>query len=465
MEATSSVNDRSLFSQRDVTIDRSKLQIGTMTWPLDKLGKLEKQQPPFELPPRKFLIGGGIALLIALFAGGFLGFVLFVTGVGANVWWFLTQRPYSLVINTTAGALIAGKWTGKGASEFVDEVVKKVEDTKRRIEVRRRMLSEKHPFARFGSAIEARFERLESRDSFEHSNEFSEFAEATIDAISEDSSLSSEMLDLGLGYVVELVSIATEKLSEKGGIISSDADASGDHSTRALEAESAYEQGFALLGSDDGDTKLQGLKLLHRATEIDPNHLNALITLGKAFLALDKNDKKHERLAIAITLGKRAVRVDPSDLRARNLLWAAHIDDGRRHWDSEQWSDAFESYKEALIVDPQSFFTLASLEHVGNQANRKAEVNEVLIALSSKSPPFDAKSALTPEAKELLESAKELGRNGNWSDAFDTCIRSLDVQASVDAWLMLVVIADKTSRLEKLHEIKMKFMSKFVVDD
>ena len=316
METTSSVDDRSLFSQRDVTIDRSKLQVGTTTWPLEKLGKLEKQQPPFELPPRQFLIGGGIALLIALFAGGFFGFVLFVAGVGANVWWFLTQRPYSLVINTAAGALIAGKWTGKGASEFVDEVVKKVEDTKRRIEIRRRMLSEKHPFARFGPAIEARFERLQSRDSFEHSNEFTEFAEATIDAISEDSSLSSEMVDLGLGYVVEVVTTATEKLSAKTAPPPADVVVSVPES--ALPLQKAIAPTSTRL--DTITTRLTDLRLL---VGDHPEDADARQRLAKLLFTGMNYAKEEERLDLrdAMLAELRKVsQASPEDAVARDQL-------------------------------------------------------------------------------------------------------------------------------------------------
>lgn len=171
MEARTLLETPVLFSERDVTIDRLKLQIGTAALPLERLGKLEKQLPSFSLPPRNFLIGGAIALLFALGAGGFLGFLFLAAGIGANAWWFYTQRPYSLVMHSDAGARIIGKWTGDEGNYFVNRVLEKVEDAKLRAEVRRRILSEKRPFAKFGRATEQQLETLQALDPFGESDE------------------------------------------------------------------------------------------------------------------------------------------------------------------------------------------------------------------------------------------------------------------------------------------------------
>lgn len=275
--------------------------------------------------------------------------------------------------------------------------------------------------------------------------------------------------------VYELLAIRTEKRTEKaekaekireelsGRIANSGGDDSGVE--KSTEAQRIYEQGLSLLKSDDGDTKVEGLKLVHRATELNPNFVEALITLGSSFFLLGKKDPTHGRLGIAIDICKRAVQADPGNPNARNLLSSALFYDGKRHMDAGSWSEAFEAFRETLIIQPNSLTALALLEHVGDEAGRRDDVQEVLIGLSAKAPPFDAKRNLSPQAEGLLASAKEQLRNGDWDDAFDNGIKSLDAEASVDAWLLLVVAANESGRSDEIHGIKMRILSKTVVDD
>jgi hypothetical protein len=160
-----------------------------------------------------------VALLLAYIAGGFLGLVLLAAGVGANVWWLLTQRPYSLVLYGDTGGETAGRWTGSDASQFVDRVIENVRKARQRAQVRHRILSEKRPFARFGGGLEERLEMLRKLVSSGRSDEVRSFADALIDEIGDNQNLQGETLDEALASVTEVVAIgadlnATSKGSE-----------------------------------------------------------------------------------------------------------------------------------------------------------------------------------------------------------------------------------------------------------
>ena len=457
MDKTSSLDPAPLFSERDVTIDRSKLRIGPKTWPLEALTRLEKELPSSQLPPSKFLIGGAIALLLAYVLGGFLGFLLFIAGVGANVWWFLTQRPYGLIIRREDGTESVGEWRGLDATHFVDQVVEKIEDAKWRAGIRRNILTRERPFAKFGPATEQHLENL--RRAFDSSNGSDGIGELARAALDEVYALAPDAQANEAGaYVVELFQITKDR---RTGALKED-DAS--RLARAQEGQNIYEQGLRLLESDDGDTKLEGLKLVHRATELDPNHVEALLTLGKALFFLDKNDETHERLRLALHCGTRAIELSPDNTRAANLLGAIHFRRGKLSFDGERWSEAFDALRESLIVEPNSLPALALLEVAADKAGREGDLKDVIVGLSGRAPPFDATRKLSSSAEEQLEIARERGRNGKWTDAFEHSAKSLEAEASVDAWLMLRVAAHHSDRMDEAHSIKMRILSSFVED-
>ncbi len=467
---TSQLDAATRYSGRDVTIDSIALKIGSNSWPIEKLKKINYGESPGKLPPKNFLIGGAVALVVAYFVGGFLGFLFFAAGVGVNVWWYRNQpRTAYVSFDIDSLSVTAGNWANPDALLFAGDVAKWIINAQRGIEVRRLLFSEERPFRKFGPLVEEKLVRLQEDSSFASPEERNAFFLAMPDVIWDQDDLSDEAKHLACDLSSELFTIGEQK--RRLGLIGeiNAARNTGSSNRASIDSQSAYEKGVALLESDNSKDREEGFELLKKAVELDPHNTPALVEIGKRAFLVSLNmhhegdiNGATEYQNRAETVLSAAVYFDSVNQEARRLLCSARFNCGKWHSEAGRLTEAFDSFRNALVANPESLHALAMFELVGSQTNRMSEVGNVLVALSSNSPPFDANIEIGSRAAELLEIAKESGRNEDWSSTFERSVESLDIEPSVSAWLCLKIAANKLGRETELADIKVRLLTRDV---
>lgn len=135
------------------------------------------------------------------------------------------------------------------------------------------------------------------------------------------------------------------------------------------EAQKVYEQGLQMF--KDGQTR-EALEAFVRATEIDPNCVDACVALARSFLTMDGQKYSDE----AFFYGEQAYSADPNDPKARNVASSANFEKGKMAWDTENWDGAVRYFKRAYELEPKAE-TLSALGYCAEKANMLADFADV----------------------------------------------------------------------------------------
>ena len=127
------------------------------------------------------------------------------------------------------------------------------------------------------------------------------------------------------------------------------------------EAQRVYEQGVRMI--EDGQTR-EALEAFLKATEIDPNCVDACVALARCFHTIDVEKNSDQVMQLA----ERAFKADPNNNKARNILSVAHFEKGKMAWNSEDWQEAVLCFKRSYQIEP-SQKSLACLGHCAENAD------------------------------------------------------------------------------------------------
>jgi len=92
-----------------------------------------------------------------------------------------------------------------------------------------------------------------------------------------------------------------------------------------------------------------------------------------------------------INPAREACRIDPTSTAARRILGGGYFKKGQEYWESEDWGDAFDCYKEALkcgLTPENEQFVYSMLVVVAgpDKANRLEDVIEIVREFLSNNP-------------------------------------------------------------------------------
>ncbi|MBT6561822.1 MAG: hypothetical protein HON76_04765 [Candidatus Scalindua sp.] len=127
------------------------------------------------------------------------------------------------------------------------------------------------------------------------------------------------------------------------------------------EAQHVYEQGVQMFKNGQ---KREALDAFHKATEIDPNCVDACVALAKGYHAIDAQ-KYYDELAY---FAEQAFRAAPNNPKARNIQSVAHFVKGQMAWDIKNWHEATLCFKQSYQIEPNQL-TLAAFCHCAEEAD------------------------------------------------------------------------------------------------
>lgn len=232
--------------------------------------------------------------------------------------------------------------------------------------------------------------------------------------------------------------------------------------TQSIVSKNLYEQGLKLLSSYSPEDKRLGIRNV-TLSKIDPNNVPDLITIGKAYLSLH-HQIDDEHINTALIMLKRAVALEPNNLVARNLLGMAYKNIGVDYFYEVNWTDALDSFRDALIQNPNDFISFCMLEIICSDN----QLLEIKTAVTNNSPPFDAPSEINSKAVDFYKEAVNYGESGDWVNSFIAIQKSLDVEPTVQSWFWVYVAAEKLGYTVKekyalsfIDELRLKYLFKF----
>ena len=126
------------------------------------------------------------------------------------------------------------------------------------------------------------------------------------------------------------------------------------------EAQRVYEQGLRL---HKNGQKREAIDAFHKATEIDPNCVDACVALARGYHLVDPQ-KYYDELAHFAELAFRAA---PDNPKARNIQSVAHSVKGKMESDMKNWHEATLCFKQSYQIEPNQQ-TLASFGHCAEEA-------------------------------------------------------------------------------------------------
>ena len=110
-----------------------------------------------------------------------------------------------------------------------------------------------------------------------------------------------------------------------------------------MKADDLVESGRAAITSNNLP---MAVKLLKRATEVDPKNKYAWNTLAVAYMGMRQNDD-------AIAALKKQIEINPYDEYAYNAL-------GRAYWQERKYDDAATAFNKQIEINPLDKFAHAN---------------------------------------------------------------------------------------------------------
>ncbi len=167
-----------------------------------------------------------------------------------------------------------------------------------------------------------------------------------------------------------------------------------------MKAEDLVESGRAAITS--GNLPM-AIKLLKRATEVDPKNKYAWNNLGLAYLGLRKDPE-------AIAAFNKQIELNPYDEYAYNNL-------GRVYWQARKYEDAATAFHKQLEINPLDKFAHANLGAMYSEWHKYAEA----------APELEKAASLTPDNPELQvslgDSYLNLGQDDKALATFDHAVQ------------------------------------------
>ena len=223
------------------------------------------------------------------------------------------------------------------------------------------------------------------------------------------------------------------------------------------EAQRVYEQGIRMF--EDGQ-KQEALEAFLKATDIDPNCVDACVALARCFHAIDAEKYSDQVMQFA----EQAFKAAPNNHKARNILSVAHFKKGKMAWDAKNWQEATLCFKRSYQIEP-SQQTLAGFGYCAENADELGTFADVCEArLKEQSDDHGARFMLgrtfvNMAIKDLSEPDKTL-RNTEYlrraEEQLTTFLASDPVSADGNYWMG--VIFSMTGRLDEAanNVIKLK---------
>jgi tetratricopeptide (TPR) repeat protein len=194
-----------------------------------------------------------------------------------------------------------------------------------------------------------------------------------------------------------------------------------------MKADDLVESGRAAMASNNLPV---AIKLLKRATEVDPKNKYAWNILAAAYLGMRQNDD-------AIAALHKQIEINPYDEYAYNAL-------GRAYWQERKYPEAVTAFNKQIEINPLDKFAHAGLGAMYSEWHKYAEA----------APELEKAGSLTPDNAELQVSLGDAYLNlGQDDKALATFDHAVELSATPLVWNNIAYqLSLKKSHLDRAQQ-------------